>query len=90
MRLPVGSHQSTSHRIGNVIVRAWRFVNDYWVREPGKRRGHSFRVFWNVRPSGDYEADCITGERLALEYLAYAREALRSGFAGSSNLGLPG
>jgi hypothetical protein len=29
------------------------------------------RCFWDVRPSGDYVADCITGETLALEYLAY-------------------
>jgi hypothetical protein len=29
------------------------------------------RCFWNVRPSGDYVADCKIGETLALEYLAY-------------------
>jgi hypothetical protein len=31
----------------------------------------SGRCFWNVRPTGDYVADCITGETLALEYLAF-------------------
>jgi hypothetical protein len=31
----------------------------------------SGRCFWDVRPSGDYVADCVTGETLALEYLAY-------------------
>lgn len=29
------------------------------------------RCFWNVKPSGRYDADCRLGERLALEYLAY-------------------
>jgi hypothetical protein len=49
------------------------FVNDYWVREASKRRGHPFRVFWDVNPSGDYSNDCWAGERMALEWLRFAR-----------------
>jgi hypothetical protein len=30
-----------------------------------------WRSFWNVKPTGDYEKDCIIGTRLALKYLAY-------------------
>jgi hypothetical protein len=29
------------------------------------------RCFWNVTATGDYEQDCNTGVRLALEYLAF-------------------
>jgi hypothetical protein len=62
------------------------FVNDYWVSEPGKRRGHSFHVFWEVNPSGDYGADCIAGEHMALEWLGYARACSETNFAASGML----
>jgi hypothetical protein len=63
------------------------FVKDYWVREPGKRQGHSFRVFWDVNPSGDYGADCIAGEHMALEWLRYTRSCQEnSSFASSGML----
>jgi hypothetical protein len=29
------------------------------------------RCFWNVKATGDYGADCRTGNRLGLEYLAF-------------------
>lgn len=29
------------------------------------------RYWWHVKPTGDYGADCKTGEALALEYLAF-------------------
>ena len=29
------------------------------------------RCWWSVAPSGDYRADCATGTKMALEYLAY-------------------
>ncbi len=31
------------------------------------------RTFWSVKATGDYARDCATGERLAREYLDYAR-----------------
>ena len=37
-----------------------------------------WRRFWDVRPTGDYAADCATGGRFGLEYLAYL-EANRIG-----------
>jgi hypothetical protein len=40
------------------------------VRE-GPSGRPSGRCFWNVTPSGNYTEDCIIGEKLALEYLAY-------------------
>jgi hypothetical protein len=33
---------------------------------------------WSVEPSGDYEADCATGHRLAWDFLAWRHDA---GFA---------
>jgi hypothetical protein len=47
------------------------FVNDYWVREAGKKRGHTFRVFWDVFPTGNYGSDVVTGGRLAVELLEH-------------------
>jgi hypothetical protein len=29
------------------------------------------RCFWHVKPTGDYAADCVTGEKLAPEFLEY-------------------
>jgi hypothetical protein len=43
------------------------FVTKRRKRAPGVLPLH----YWTVQPSGDYEADCVTGDRLALEYLAY-------------------
>lgn len=31
------------------------------------------RTFWSVTATGDYSADCATGERLAREYLDYEK-----------------
>jgi hypothetical protein len=54
------------------------FVHDYWIREPGRRKGRNFRVFWNVRPSGDYVADCAVGQKLASEYLKWLHASFGS------------
>ena len=35
------------------------------------RKIPSTRHFWCVKPTGDYEADCQTGTRLALDYLRH-------------------
>ena len=35
-----------------------------------------YRCFWNVTATGDYTQDCDTGERLALEYLAFEEAAV--------------
>jgi hypothetical protein len=44
----------------------------------GVRMGRigSKRCFWVVKPSGDYGADCLTGQAMAEEYLHYARSDL--------------
>ena len=41
---------------------------------PKPKRGELPRCFWHVKPSGNYVADCVTGEKLALEYLAFEEE----------------
>ena len=64
------------------------FVQDYWVRDPGKRQGRNFRCFWSVRPSGDWGADNDLGDRLALEWLEYAQACLTHGCAAAGNLNL--
>ena len=63
------------------------FVHDYWVRDPGARRGHNFRCFWNVSPSGDWGEDNALGTRLALEWLEFAR-ANPGGHPASGQFGL--
>jgi hypothetical protein len=63
------------------------FVKDYWVREEGRKRGKSFRVFWNVDPSGDYCADYITGRHMAIEWLQHVQACAAVGFAASGMLG---
>jgi len=40
-----------------------------FVANTGGKRGP--RCFWNVRATGDYGADSVTGQALALEYLAF-------------------
>ena len=56
--------QADSHSI-----RQLSFVAD---RKLSDRKKHNFpRNFWNVRPSGDYSADSVLGQKYALEYLAY-------------------
>lgn len=32
------------------------------------------RIWWKVKPTGDYTEDCWTGERLALEYLNFVEK----------------
>lgn len=61
------------------------FVTDYLTTSTkrGQRR-QTFRCFWSASPSGDYAADNRAGERLALEWLQYARA---SDMAGSGLLG---
>jgi hypothetical protein len=52
-------------------VLALPFVRDSSCAE--RKAGAPNRIFWDVKPSGDYEADCETGERyanLALDYMA--------------------
>jgi hypothetical protein len=68
-------------------ITALSFVKDYWVREPGKKRGHSFRCFWSVSPSGDYDADCQAGNLMALEWLRFAQACREGGPAASCTLG---
>ena len=43
------------------------------LRERGKRGGGY--NWWSVAPSGDYGADCLTGRKLAFEYLKYLQHA---------------
>lgn len=40
---------------------------------PLAKAGLGRRGWWNVKPTGDYVADCKIGERLALEYLEHER-----------------
>lgn len=39
---------------------------------PKPEKGQWPRCFWHVQSSGDYGADCIIGEELALEYINFA------------------
>ncbi|RWL16569.1 MAG: hypothetical protein E5X61_33095 [Mesorhizobium sp.] len=43
------------------------FIGTRKKGEPGDVPRH----FWRVQPSGDYNADCLTGRKAALQYLAY-------------------
>jgi hypothetical protein len=64
------------------------FVYDYWVRPVGRKRGESFRLFWNVQATGDYGGDCASGERMADEFLTWLCDQHDySGFSGGSVLG---
>jgi hypothetical protein len=64
------------------------FVRDYWIKPVGKKRGTSFRVFWDVAPSDDYRADCDRGHEMAEEFLRYLCDCYAyNGFSGGSILG---
>jgi hypothetical protein len=41
---------------------------------PKPKRDQYPRCWWHVKPTGDYGADCATGEKLGLEYLAFEAE----------------
>jgi hypothetical protein len=64
-------------RSGDHPIARLSFVKtlDHVREEPSGRAAG--RCFWNVTPSGNYTADCIIGEKLALEYLAYEEETKR-------------
>lgn len=53
------------------VITSLPFVRDATRAE--RRAGMPPRIFWDVKPSGDYTKDCGTGARyaqLALEYMA--------------------
>lgn len=55
-----------------IEITSLSFVRDFRTTsvKPGERR-KNFRCFWVVSPSGDYCADCVTGEKMALELIRY-------------------
>lgn len=64
------------------------FVNDYWVRPVDWKRGHVFRIFWNVEASGSYFADCDKGQAMGEEFLTWLIDNYdHQGFPGWSILG---
>ena len=40
------------------------------------------RCWWSVKPTGDYDADCRTGRKMGLEYLAYEASENSGGVLG--------
>ena len=56
-------------------VFALAFVSDLPKTKGQDRR----RCFWNVKASGVYSTDCMTGSRLALEYLEHEASTGQSG-----------
>jgi hypothetical protein len=63
------------------------FVADFPVLEKGKKRRSTFRCFWNVTRTGDYRADCVAGECLALEYLRWSKANYEASFCCGAILG---
>lgn len=49
------------------------FIRDVLVHKEGKKRRVRRRLFWHVEPTGDYAADCETGQQWAIEYLKAQR-----------------
>lgn len=75
----------TANNTGTKVKRATRAKNHHpaddlsftRIRPKSEWEGTTLfpRCWWSVSPSGDYSADCNTGQHMAMEYLEYSARA---------------
>ncbi len=68
-------------------IKSLSFVRDYLTTSLKKGQTRkTFRCFWVVSPTGDYQDDCVQGEQMALEWLLYAKKCAKRGLAADGGL----